>query len=912
MIIQDDGGDKISFDSQLKLPNITSRVKRQTHDHVRELSPPKCANTIATKWFHYSPSSLPICMKESHSVNGEKQTDVNFQDEKLVISSQTMIANDVTDNDSIVLNQSLDQQQSSLSGDNFVGPLIQMKPSVVSSQDMLSFEEWRSKISEQMERENKIEIESKFANEMVGKPDLVIDQINGQKLMKITTNRARNFASHECGAKIVDSNSEANFVNRVLNEQLDEYMLNPCKIKNWFVIELCETIQPQYLEMANFELYSSIPKDFTVFACEQYPNRNGWSPLGNFTANDIRSLQGFKLQNNGFVKFLKIELSSFYGSEHYCPISLIRVFGTSLFDEVERIDNPEKSSIDFDDHNSVHEETTPISMSENLKAKNFTDLDLFGSAKNAVEKMTKMNDTDSNFDIYNQTEIVRLYPYFEHMMNECETYFFPANDAMNQTSCVHIPNKCLFYQLLFRDQQLFKLMSTQYLIRKYFNNKLFFQCGYANETQTINTTPSSVAVEQLVQLTNGNNNHSISHVNNNDDVQSIVVQISEENLSTKSPFISSTIMFSSTSTVNNKIPDVPIINVTTLEPSLTEPTISEPIVTMNTLSPTNTYQTQIISTSSTFEPQSGHGSSSSLSSQPSNETSNQFQTVDSNQPILNLFEQEADVQSFSSMSGQSKEAVIVRLTNRIKNLEKNISLMSTYLENLSVRYRKQMEEMQAIFNQTFDHFNTSARVAAEKDARQQEQIMKLQNEIIGLNQRFTSLFKDIEKSNWLFLRIHLGLMIIELTIVGIFCLIFYLGFKHNLNRILKAHLHRDDRQPTSLSSTTTTNNQSNTQLSPDVKVGFSDTIKAFKNIQYHRSKSLSDLQLLITNDQYFVSSFKNKRDEFVKQKEQDEDCNKENIHCDIHDHHHNLNDEPTMTDDDMVPKIFKVINQNVH
>lgn len=80
---------------------------------------------------------------------------------------------------------------------------------------------------------------------------------------------------------------------------------------------------------------------------------------------------------------------------------------------------------------------------------------------------------------------------------------------------------------------------------------------------------------------------------------------------------------------------------------------------------------------------------------------------------LNDLEAESQ-NSFSSNSGQSKEAVIIRLTNRIKNLEKNISLMSTYLESLSVRYRNQMEEMQLIFNKTIDHLNNTAIRAAEK------------------------------------------------------------------------------------------------------------------------------------------------------------------------------------------------------
>ena len=126
----------------------------------------------------------------------------------------------------------------------------------------------------------------------------------------------------------------------MLNEQTDEYMLNPCKTANWFVIELCETIQPAYLEMANFELYSSIPREFSVAASEHYPARGEWSVLGSFTAADVRTVQGFKLANNGFVKYLRVQLHSYYGAEHFCPVSVMRVYGTSLFDEVERIDKP--------------------------------------------------------------------------------------------------------------------------------------------------------------------------------------------------------------------------------------------------------------------------------------------------------------------------------------------------------------------------------------------------------------------------------------------------------------------------------------------------------------------------------------------------------------------------------------------
>uniref|UniRef100_A0A1I7SHZ2 Uncharacterized protein n=2 Tax=Bursaphelenchus xylophilus TaxID=6326 RepID=A0A1I7SHZ2_BURXY len=56
----------------------------------------------------------------------------------------------------------------------------------------------------------------------------------------------RNYASKECGAKVIHANEEAEHVKAVLNDrERDEYARNPCeKAKNKFIIiELCETIQ---------------------------------------------------------------------------------------------------------------------------------------------------------------------------------------------------------------------------------------------------------------------------------------------------------------------------------------------------------------------------------------------------------------------------------------------------------------------------------------------------------------------------------------------------------------------------------------------------------------------------------------------------------------------------------------------
>lgn len=151
---------------------------------------------------------------------------------------------------------------------------------------------------------------------------------------------AKNYASAEC-AKVVEYNPEAKKPSYILNEMTDEYMLNPCKTKIWFVIELCEAIEATHIEIANYELFSSTPKDFTVYFSDIYPALD-WKLVGKFTANDSRTLQAFDLNQVGFGKFIRVELHSHYGNEHYCPISQVRVFGASMVDDYTKSEQQER------------------------------------------------------------------------------------------------------------------------------------------------------------------------------------------------------------------------------------------------------------------------------------------------------------------------------------------------------------------------------------------------------------------------------------------------------------------------------------------------------------------------------------------------------------------------------------------
>jgi len=70
----------------------------------------------------------------------------------------------------------------------------------------------------------------------------------------------KNYASPDCGAKLVGNNPEANHASHILLESKDDYMLNSCSNKIWFSIELCEAIKITSFELANLELFSNVPR----------------------------------------------------------------------------------------------------------------------------------------------------------------------------------------------------------------------------------------------------------------------------------------------------------------------------------------------------------------------------------------------------------------------------------------------------------------------------------------------------------------------------------------------------------------------------------------------------------------------------------------------------------------------------
>lgn len=197
--------------------------------------------------------------------------------------------------------------------------------------------------------------------------------------------RSKNYASPDCGAKIVAANPEARGARNILVSIRDEYMLNTCTSRVWFIVELCEAIQAKKIELANFELFSSSPKDFSVYVSDRFPTRD-WSPVGQFTAKDMKDIQSFALHPHFFGKFIKVELQSYYGSEHFCPISLFRAYGTSEFEvlETETENQVLQETSNEEDDNEDSDEEEPLDSDDGDSPRN-----LFGSARDAVLSIVK-------------------------------------------------------------------------------------------------------------------------------------------------------------------------------------------------------------------------------------------------------------------------------------------------------------------------------------------------------------------------------------------------------------------------------------------------------------------------------------------------------------------------------------------
>ena len=83
--------------------------------------------------------------------------------------------------------------------------------------------------------------------------------------------------------------------------------------------------QPTYLEMANFELFSSGPHEVRISMSERYPTAD-WATLGHVLAADTREMQAFRFASTGsYAKFIRVSNGTHKNEKIKSPLFSARV-----------------------------------------------------------------------------------------------------------------------------------------------------------------------------------------------------------------------------------------------------------------------------------------------------------------------------------------------------------------------------------------------------------------------------------------------------------------------------------------------------------------------------------------------------------------------------------------------------------
>ncbi|XP_054689481.1 SUN domain-containing ossification factor isoform X1 [Grus americana] len=733
--------------------------------------------------------------------------------------------------------------------------------------DIPTFDEWKKKV---------MEVEKEKSQSM--HPSAVGGQHSTKKVQK---NR-NNYASVECGAKILAANPEAKSTSAILMENMDLYMLNPCSTKIWFVIELCEPVQVKQLDIANHELFSSTPKDFLVSISDRYPT-NKWIKLGTFHARDERNVQSFPLDEQMyakyvkmFIKYIKVELISHFGSEHFCPLSLIRVFGTSMVEEYEEIADSQYQSErqelfdeDYDyllDYNTGEEKSSKnllgsatnailsmvniaanmlgaktvesseaeagnISVSENVTATPATSTAAprlpeptpVPSPELVTTDIPQIDKEQLIVDLTKESPIVQLVQEYEEDTSQSTVTLLPSDDQEEDTLawfeletekyCYDMATACCISTF---SEYLFKWCSVAVAMHRQRSKtegkqrqdySASVQQPQAVLTESIHTSIDEPLPEQLDSKVERPGStvavdfSSVVHEEiSNETTDSIELEPSHPQTVSQSLLLEVTSEVKPLPTTDMALEpakedagqvapratpqmDIAEISAETEKPesSIAEenPLTSETSVAteVKEVSTRETIATPVISKppETVLQPEhtvgmlasdAGEGKESTPEMQkpvlPPVESSVSADTKEEDQateealmaiPVSGGLQRTAtdfyaELQNSTDLGyangnlvhgSNQKESVFMRLNNRIKALEVNMSLSSRYLEELSQRYRKQMEEMQKAFNKTIIKLQNTSRIAEEQDQRQTEAIQLLQAQLTNMTQLVSNL-----------------------------------------------------------------------------------------------------------------------------------------------------------------------------
>ena len=274
-----------------------------------------------------------------------------------------------------------------------------------------------------------------------------------------TCKERSNYTSFDCAATALKANPECKGATSVLVESKDSYMLNVCSAKNkFFIVELCDDILIDTVVLANFEYFSSMFRTFRVSVSDRYPVKmDRWKELGTFEARNSREIQAFLVDNPLiWARYLRIEFLTHYGAEYYCPVSLLRVHGTTMMEEFNHEVKGLRGEDDAEHEAGEHENEAIVQMSEVVSAE---------VLRTAAETFSKPTEEDVPMTLASIKELVEnahsqpsvsatlpngpglylttegLTPYESSIGKGLEDLLFCKTDRVGRCSHVHQPTE---------------------------------------------------------------------------------------------------------------------------------------------------------------------------------------------------------------------------------------------------------------------------------------------------------------------------------------------------------------------------------------------------------------------------------------------------------------------------------------
>ncbi|KAG8689284.1 hypothetical protein FRC08_011017 [Ceratobasidium sp. 394] len=140
-----------------------------------------------------------------------------------------------------------------------------------------------------------------------------------------------NYAALDCSARVHGFHKSMKSTTSILSSKKDKYLLAPCSAeKKYVVVELCDEIRVDTVQLANFEFFSGVFKDITI-TLSRTANIDpaGSEIIGVYEAKNVRSVQTFRPFNrpHAFYRFIRIDFRTHYGKEYFCPVVLEKRLG---------------------------------------------------------------------------------------------------------------------------------------------------------------------------------------------------------------------------------------------------------------------------------------------------------------------------------------------------------------------------------------------------------------------------------------------------------------------------------------------------------------------------------------------------------------------------------------------------------